>query len=991
MWGKQSVIGLVWKKSTVVLGCAIFVAICFLHGNLFAQDSSWTGGDPPKIKIGREIAGNYLMPGNRTCYDKTLQTFVYKNWNDSAPTETPVQQCVVRNPLGTFGANYLSPNTYHSYKTQLDNLSHSIVGVPSQPLFFVARPSPQPYGLNLSPYNDVRSTGNFESLRSPGHYSGMVYKFSGLKPFLKDSSGQPLNIFEFAFSENGQWMVAEASGIGLIRINLLNGEMTLFSNEVYYPGNGSYVYLTLAISNDGNYALKSGQNTGETTVYDVSLCQGTDHFSATSRSVTGCGKRGLNGFLRSNVDKVGSPDVVYLHSIRFSEDSRSFSGAVIAGPGSGKKSSRAVTVSLDTIPEEPQFSYMAMGDSFASGEGDTDDAYYEIGTNVKDVNMCHLSKRSYPYLVSEALQIDNFHSVACSGAREVHIIGEDENGVQYKKDPPRPLWLPGYQNQLRYLAGEPVPSFITVEIGGNDLEFLSILKACILPSDQGPSTCDYATDQGKRADLAYRIAGQFNDLKSLYEQLADSTKHQTKIYVLGYPQFINPDTNSCGLNVQLNNQERWFVYQSVHYANQVIKAASKAAGVYYIDEEDALKNQNLCSDIPDSQMTVNGITTGDDNVIPWYLTGPLTLEAGNRVYTADKVGIGNESFHPNQNGHKLLAQTFLGQTLDDPADFSVCNTTTEDLCPDSNAHIPLPDESYFGSGAVSDVSCLNTPGCVEQTVEKYKEIVREDLAQKRSFNISVDNLKPGSQVEVEIHSNPVELGSFTVDNQGALDADLTIPDSVPPGYHEIHVIGQDLVGEPIDYFQEIFLTGTEGDINADGIPDGQELCGFTPDSGVDYDQDGVDDACDGQINEPPAIPPSVDDITPLPNFDSNDDPPQADIIDSVDSQSQNFTYTQQSVGLGPQSQAASVPESNLSSQSQGNTQSVLLSNNFDTASLLNQTHVLSNSTSSSQSPAPNTPTETKGHVPVFQLSIAFLLLIVMTILFRMIDANRKKS
>lgn len=957
-------VGVTFKKLIAGFGLIMVLLAVFLiiKPHTSAQEVSWVSGDMPHIQIGaQEITSKYLMPGNRTCYEKSLVSFVYKKWNDSVPIETPIPQCTVTNQLGVFGSSgYISPNTGHVYKTNLQNLSHSIVGVPDQPMFLVTRSS-QTQGVNLHIYRDIRSNGAFQDQRISNGYSGIVYKFHSLKPSLKDSANQALNVHEFAFSENGEWMVAEVVGIGLVRINMITEKMTLFSNETFNRGQGFPVDVYLSISDDGKYALKSGRNAKGTFVYDISTCQSTDVFSIYNRPTTGCEKKSLDAFLKNNAGPMNPSDILFLNSMRFAPDSRSIKGIVVTGPETTKKLARKITLSLNQITPDPLVSYVAMGDSFASGEGDMDDSQYEDGTNEKGINMCHLSKRSYPYLISSVLQIPKSYSVACSGARTQHLLNE----AQYPKSKQNTTLLQmisGLKPQNDYLI-QKEPSFITLSIGGNDLNFLSIIRECV-----GPGTCSYAQDQEARAKLAKRIAGQQKELKNLYSQIADETRRQTKIYVIGYPQFIDAHNDSCGVNVALDSQERWFIYKTIEYANKVIESSARAAGVRYIDSEDSLKNYNLCSGASDSQMAVNGITEGDDNKLPWYFyaaaTGISVPAPGGYIYTYDdSLGVGNESFHPNQNGHELMKQNILAETEGSPADFPVCAEVSEKICPDSGIEIPSPDVGYFGVDVEDFVSCLNSLSCVEKTVEIQKDMIRENLLNPRSAGIFVDDLKSESEARIEIHSTPTVLGNFTVNGQGVLDTLITIPDSIPSGYHEIHVIGLGTAGEPVNYYQTVFLAGPTGDINSNNVPDGKESCGFVEPSGQDYDKDGVDDACDKNIGNPPDPPPQTESTN-------------ADIIGVVNNQNQNALGRQEPVAQSQGSnglQGASSSNSRTANNGLQGTGTNLLANG-NTGSLLDRTEVLGASSVAQANNTTYVPASSSGGFPV--LLTVFLAVIV---------------
>src|SRR5690606_8114714 len=98
-------------------------------------------------------------------------------------------------------------------------------------------------------------------------------------------------------------------------------------------------------------------------------------------------------------------------------------------------------------------------------------------------------------------------------------------------------------------------------------------------------------------------------------------------------QIVKGSSGSCGLNVHLNDDERKFIFEGVKYINQVIKSAAEEAGVYYLDIEHSLEGVNLCSEIEDAQMSVNGLTFGNDITMPGWLNAGLTplLTAGGLV------------------------------------------------------------------------------------------------------------------------------------------------------------------------------------------------------------------------------------------------------------------------------------------------------------------------------------------------------------------------
>lgn len=113
-----------------------------------------------------------------------------------------------------------------------------------------------------------------------------------------------------------------------------------------------------------------------------------------------------------------------------------------------------------TTNSAPPDTYAALGDSFQSGEG----AYnYRAGTDVPD-NRCHQSTVSYPYLITGQSGVPSIlNDVACSGA----VIAN----------------LDTYQNTTQapqYTGLSDRDALVTIGIGGNDLQFSTIITACVL-------------------------------------------------------------------------------------------------------------------------------------------------------------------------------------------------------------------------------------------------------------------------------------------------------------------------------------------------------------------------------------------------------------------------------------------------------------------------------------------------------------------------------
>lgn len=126
--------------------------------------------------------------------------------------------------------------------------------------------------------------------------------------------------------------------------------------------------------------------------------------------------------------------------------------------------------------------YIAMGDSYSSGEGAIDssgnpafDPKTDISSPKDKKDECHRSAHAYAYQLKAALGVSdsNFKFVACSGAEladfvaKVGLLGQ---------------WTEGRQLDAIAAAGKTNPDIglVTLSLGGNDAGFPQIMNDCVL-------------------------------------------------------------------------------------------------------------------------------------------------------------------------------------------------------------------------------------------------------------------------------------------------------------------------------------------------------------------------------------------------------------------------------------------------------------------------------------------------------------------------------
>lgn len=236
-----------------------------------------------------------------------------------------------------------------------------------------------------------------------------TYKInSSLDATLTDKAGNrlPVNSTYKSYSKNGRWMVTNSPYKGVIRIDLETFDVVPISNA-YCVGCGYQTTFNSAISDDGRWVVIADEASFK--IVDVSTC------APVPDVITGpvaCQKKELNNDpMFAGIGPSRSPpfkaEFVTNNVIR-----------AYMTYGTGATKARG-TYLISTQGEPLQtLDYLALGDSYASGEG----AYnYEPETDTSE-NDCHLSKDSYPYLISDQLNMESFKSIACSGARIQDVL-----------------------------------------------------------------------------------------------------------------------------------------------------------------------------------------------------------------------------------------------------------------------------------------------------------------------------------------------------------------------------------------------------------------------------------------------------------------------------------------------------------------------------------------------------------------------------------------
>lgn len=770
------------------------------------ETGTWVDGDMPKLVIG-EVGS----PSSNSCFNTVFKVRSHRNTNGTySPLgrDVNVNVCAQNSNLG------LISNTGHvkigeyAYKTVNGSREAALSVSAETGVAYYAAPTPF---FGPSTYMSWPSTVSLSGATAIQNYDEVVKLSPGIS-YMTDSVGNQLSKMPpNGFSSNGRWMIFYASGVGLVRADLLNRQMLLFDTQTYNYDLGFHPSIELAISDDGKTVVRSGAGSAPTAtkVYDLSGCTGAPFVAGSANATPGCRSRLLHTDIVAK-----NPGYVGMIKMRFSADGKVVRGvADIAKPNTPREY-RDVTLAVSGY-EVQDTKYLALGDSFSSGEGTYQ---YLAGTDLADGNKCHTSQLSYSSLAAQVLSVDGptFHNVACSGARGINYFATPQHDVTNDF-----VWTPGEEAQQNYVA-QSDPDAVTISMIGNDIDFAGKITQCLNPL----STCfQYKEDRQAVADEIY---GKFDTLVAMYEHIQRKSSG-AKVYVMGYPQILD-DEAFCLPNAPFSGEEVQMARGMVTYLNSVIKAAAQYSGVQYIDVENVFDGYELCR--PVSLTTglttaVNGISSGDD-------IGALGVEI-----------FGNESFHPNQLGHQLMSQALLAQSanLTQPMPVLAGNV-------DTSVSIP-----YVGSASYNAFIGSAPSNGSEYKVGTYADFDDIHIILRDSpTHITETELKlqPNATFNAVLYSTPTQLGTVTTNAAGYLDGTVTIPTSVEPGFHTLHLTGNDLGGRPVDVYKTIYIAANVTDFDGDGVPNTQEDCLAAQPANVDRDRDGIDDACDPAIDEPPA-------------------------------------------------------------------------------------------------------------------------------------------
>lgn len=261
--------------------------------------------------------------------------------------------------------------------------------------------------------------------------------------------------------------------------------------------------------------------------------------------------------------------------------------------------------------------YVAMGDSYSSGEGAGRYLPAAFGRGAA----CHRSRRAYSQRLAKRLRGAFRHDpstdfLACSGDKVPELL----------------------QHQVPRLG--PDVGLITVGIGGNDAAWTDVLKLCLLEAIAKPvPDCRNIVN----AKFAVTLPEMRARLRDAYAQIRSRAPNATVI-VAGYPAIFEDGLRStfCASVGPLIRPIRAVLNQAADRLAGELAAAVREAGFRYVDVRAPFKRHRICGPATD---WLHGIT--------------LERKRGRRMLETSP-----STFHPNAAGQNGYARAIAAGNRD---------------------------------------------------------------------------------------------------------------------------------------------------------------------------------------------------------------------------------------------------------------------------------------------------------------------------------------
>ena len=298
-----------------------------------------------------------------------------------------------------------------------------------------------------------------------------------------------------------------------------------------------------------------------------------------------------------------------------------------------------VTAQTASAAPRPARGYVAMGDSFSSGEGT---GVYDASSN-NDGNNCHRSPLAYgPLLRAENTRLRPLSFVACSGATTQDFYKASTTDL---REGPQ---LGALKKNTRV---------VTLTIGGNDAVFAPVAKACVQSTNTPGFGCSLNPQLNALISARLNALGggtgptdpSIVPIKQILADIAVKSP-RAEIYLAGYPELFGndkadvtadqsaPSGTSCTVYPPLAGRVDYADTQWINLRTQQLNALFQTA------VGEAVADGVKATYVAPTGFAGHGLC---DSATPWLR--PVVTGAG---------GIQPESLHPTAAGQESYYASF---------------------------------------------------------------------------------------------------------------------------------------------------------------------------------------------------------------------------------------------------------------------------------------------------------------------------------------------
>ncbi|MEU6406391.1 SGNH/GDSL hydrolase family protein [Streptomyces sp. NPDC046985] len=276
--------------------------------------------------------------------------------------------------------------------------------------------------------------------------------------------------------------------------------------------------------------------------------------------------------------------------------------AVLGAALSGCALVAASAVPAAARPAERAPDYVALGDSYTSGP---------LIPRQVDV-ACARSDHNYPSLVADRREVASFRDVSCAGATTAE------------------MWRPQGANAPQLDAVGRRTDLVTVQIGGNDVGFGSIIATCARLAAQDPEgdPCRRSYHSAGYDELTAAVIRTAPKIDQVLRGVRERAPH-ARVLLVGYPDLLPDDGTGCFPTVPFARGDFPYLRDTGKRLNLMLRLVAAWNGAEYVDTYGPTVGHDMCK------------APGERWIEPLQPTSPAAPA------------------HPNAEGEAVMAQAVL--------------------------------------------------------------------------------------------------------------------------------------------------------------------------------------------------------------------------------------------------------------------------------------------------------------------------------------------